>query len=110
MTVSFKLSPRPAAASSTINCRNALRRPARTNCGLESGLFTTCLDAALDGEGRPFIPMTPDLVGDGDLSLDIEIHPSPEPQLRLSRRLPPHGTPSQQLVAVSALSGPSRTH
>src|SRR5882762_2181399 len=49
--------------------QQAMLRAAR----LESGLYTTCLDAALDGEGRPFIPMTPDLVGDGDLSLDIEI-------------------------------------
>jgi hypothetical protein len=40
---------------------------------LESGIFTTCLDMALNHDGTPFIPMSPDLVGGGDLSLDIEI-------------------------------------
>jgi hypothetical protein len=49
--------------------QQAMLRAAR----LESGLFTTCLDAALDGEGHPFVPMSPDLAGNGDLSLDIEI-------------------------------------
>ena len=49
--------------------QQAMLRAAR----LESGLFTTCLDMALAGEGHPFTPMTPELVGNGDLSLDIEI-------------------------------------
>jgi hypothetical protein len=49
--------------------QQAMLRAAR----LESGLFTTCLDAALDGEGRPLVPMNPELVGNGDFSLDIEI-------------------------------------
>ena len=49
--------------------QQAMLRAAR----LESGLFTTCLDAALDGGGQPIIPMSPELAGDGDLSLDIEI-------------------------------------
>jgi len=40
---------------------------------LESGLFTTCLQTALDDNDTPFSPMTPALAGDGDLSLDIEI-------------------------------------
>jgi hypothetical protein len=35
---------------------------------LESGLFTTCLDQALDS-GDPIIPMTPDLAGDGDIEI-----------------------------------------
>ncbi len=38
---------------------------------LGSGIFTTCLDMALNHDGAPFTPMSPDLVG--DLSLDIEI-------------------------------------
>jgi hypothetical protein len=38
---------------------------------LESGIFTTCLEMALNHDGTPFTPMSPDLVG--DLSLDIEI-------------------------------------
>jgi len=38
---------------------------------LESGIFTTCLDMALNHDGTPFTPMSPELVG--DLSLDIEI-------------------------------------
>jgi hypothetical protein len=49
--------------------QQAMLRTAR----LESGLFTTCLNAALVGGGEPFVPMTPDLAGNGDLSLDIEI-------------------------------------
>ena len=38
---------------------------------LESGIFTTCLEMALNHDGTPFTPMSPELVG--DLSLDIEI-------------------------------------
>jgi hypothetical protein len=34
---------------------------------LEAGLFTTCLNAVLDPSGQPFIPMSPELVGDGDI-------------------------------------------
>jgi hypothetical protein len=49
--------------------QQAMLRAAR----LESGLFTTCLDAAVNGDGHPFTPMSPDLAGDGDLSQDIEI-------------------------------------
>src|SRR5579864_814594 len=37
----------------------------------ESGLFTACLDTALDGQGNSFISMSPGLAG--NLSLDIEI-------------------------------------
>ena len=40
---------------------------------LESGIFTTCLDMALNDDGTPFTPMSPELIGDCDLSLDIEI-------------------------------------
>ena len=36
---------------------------------LESGLFTTCLNAALNDDGTPFNPMTPDLVGTGDIEI-----------------------------------------
>ena len=45
--------------------QQAMLRAAR----LESGLFTTCLDTALDGEGHPFIPMSPELAGDGDIEI-----------------------------------------
>ena len=40
---------------------------------LEAGLFTTCLDMALNDDETPITPMTPHLAGNGDLSLDIEI-------------------------------------
>ena len=40
---------------------------------LEAGLFTTCLDMALNDDGTLITPMSPDLAGSGDLSLDIEI-------------------------------------
>src|SRR5258708_4937126 len=40
---------------------------------LESGLFTTCLQPALNDNDAPFRPMCPALAGNGDLSLDIEI-------------------------------------
>ena len=40
--------------------QHALLRAAR----LESGLFTTCLNEALDRTGNPIVPMTEDLVGD----------------------------------------------
>jgi len=45
--------------------QQAMLRAAR----LESGLFTTCLDAALGGEEHPFTPMSPDLVGNGDIEI-----------------------------------------
>src|SRR5580700_6455853 len=45
--------------------QQAMLRAAR----LESGLFTTCLDAALAGEGHPFTPMTPELAGNGDIEI-----------------------------------------
>ena len=45
--------------------QQAMLRAAR----LESGLFTTCLDAALDGTGQPFTPMTPELAGNGDIEI-----------------------------------------
>jgi hypothetical protein len=35
---------------------------------LESGLFTTCLDMALDPNGNPLTPMSPDLVGDIEIT------------------------------------------
>ncbi len=34
---------------------------------LEAGLFTTCLNEVLDSSGQPFFPMSPELVGDGDI-------------------------------------------
>src|SRR5438876_11278542 len=40
--------------------QQALLRAAR----LEAGLFTTCLNEALDPSGRPFFPMTQELTGD----------------------------------------------
>src|SRR5437879_7649105 len=42
--------------------QQALLRAAR----LESGLFTTCLNQALDGSRDPITPMSEDLAGDGD--------------------------------------------
>ena len=36
---------------------------------LESGLLTTCLNEALDTSGQLFIPMSQDLVGDGDIEI-----------------------------------------
>src|SRR5262245_5754570 len=45
--------------------QQALLRAAR----LEAGLFTACLDEALDHTGQPIIPMTPDLIGDGDIQI-----------------------------------------
>ncbi len=45
--------------------QQAMLRAAR----LESGLFTTCLDVvAVDGEGHPFTPMSPDLVDDIEIT------------------------------------------
>jgi hypothetical protein len=35
---------------------------------LESGIFTTCLDMALNHDGTPFTPMSPELVG-GDIEI-----------------------------------------
>ena len=43
--------------------QQALLRAAR----LEAGLFTTCLNAVLDPSGQPFLPMSQELVGDGDI-------------------------------------------
>ena len=45
--------------------QQAMLRAAR----LESGLFTTCLDTSLNGEGQPFTPMSPELAGDGDIEI-----------------------------------------
>jgi len=45
--------------------QQALLRAAR----LESGLFTTCLNETLDPSGQPFYPMSPELVGDGDIQI-----------------------------------------
>ena len=36
---------------------------------LESGLFTTCLDQALDRDCQPIIPMSHELIGDGDIEI-----------------------------------------
>ena len=43
--------------------QQSLLRAAR----LEAGLFTTCLNEVLDPSGQPFFPMSPELVGDGDI-------------------------------------------
>jgi hypothetical protein len=43
--------------------QQSLLRAAR----LEAGLFTTCLNEFLDSSGQPFFPMSPELVGDGDI-------------------------------------------
>jgi hypothetical protein len=45
--------------------QQALLRAAR----LEAGLFTTCLNTVLDSCGQPFIPMSQELVGDGDIEV-----------------------------------------
>ena len=36
---------------------------------LESGLFTVCLESALNDNGVPFTPMSPALAGDGDIEI-----------------------------------------
>jgi hypothetical protein len=36
---------------------------------LESGIFTTCLDMALNHDGTPFTPMSPELLGDCDIEI-----------------------------------------
>ena len=36
---------------------------------LGSGIFTTCLDMALNHDGTPFTPMSPDLVGGGNIEI-----------------------------------------
>jgi hypothetical protein len=36
---------------------------------LESGLFTTCLNETLDNSDHPFIPMSEELAGDGDIEI-----------------------------------------
>jgi hypothetical protein len=46
-------------------CQLSLIRAAR----LEAGLFTTCLDKALDPEGEPIHLMSRDLAGDGDIEI-----------------------------------------
>ncbi len=45
--------------------QQAILRAAR----LESGLFTTCLNEALDANDRPFTPMSKELAGDGDIEI-----------------------------------------
>jgi hypothetical protein len=45
--------------------QQAIIRAAR----LESGLFTTCLNDALDPCENPIFPMTPELAGDGDIKI-----------------------------------------
>jgi hypothetical protein len=45
--------------------QQALLRSAR----LETGLFTSCLDQALDPNGHPITPMSPELVGGGDIEI-----------------------------------------
>jgi hypothetical protein len=45
--------------------QQAMLRAAR----LESGLFTNCLDIALNHNGTPMVPMSPDLAGDGDIEI-----------------------------------------
>jgi len=45
--------------------QQALLRASR----LESGLFTNCLDLALSRTDLPFTPMTPELVGNGDIEI-----------------------------------------
>ena len=45
--------------------QQALLRAAR----LETGLFTTCLNAALGPNGEPIVLMDPELVGDGDIEI-----------------------------------------
>jgi hypothetical protein len=46
-------------------CQMSLIRAER----LEAGLFTTCLDKALDPEGEPMHLMSPELAGDGDIEI-----------------------------------------
>ena len=45
--------------------QQAILRAAR----LETGLFTTCLNEALDPAGNPVILMNPELAGDGDIEI-----------------------------------------
>ena len=45
--------------------QQAMLRAAR----LESGLFTTCLDVALNHDGTPFTPMSPELAGNGNINI-----------------------------------------
>jgi hypothetical protein len=46
-------------------CQMSLIRAER----LEAGLFTTCLDKALDPEGEPMHLMSPELAGNGDIEI-----------------------------------------
>jgi hypothetical protein len=46
-------------------CQLSLIRATR----LEAGLFTTCLDKALDPEGEPMHLMSPELAGNGDIEI-----------------------------------------
>ena len=46
-------------------CQMSLIRATR----LEAGLFTTCLDKALDPEGEPMHLMSPELAGNGDIEI-----------------------------------------
>ena len=43
--------------------QQALLRAAR----LEAGLFTSCLNDVLDPSGQPFLPMSKEMIGDGDI-------------------------------------------
>jgi hypothetical protein len=36
---------------------------------LEAGMFTAALDEVMDRSARPVVPMTPDIVGDGDIEI-----------------------------------------
>jgi hypothetical protein len=50
--------------------RIAVRQLSLIRAGrLEAGLFTTCLDKALDPEGEPMHLMSPELAGDGDIEI-----------------------------------------
>jgi hypothetical protein len=46
-------------------CQMSMIRASR----LEAGLFTTCLDKALDPEGEPLHLMSPELAGNGDIEI-----------------------------------------
>ena len=46
-------------------CQMSVIRASR----LEAGLFTTCLDQALDPQGEPIHLMSPELAGDGDIEI-----------------------------------------
>src|SRR5258708_2656694 len=54
-----------SAREQTAPAQKTMFRAAR----LESGLFTTCLQTALDDNDTPFSPMSPALAGDGDIEI-----------------------------------------